>query len=1223
MSTAAPTPLDAFHCALEGINLIEASAGTGKTWNICVLVLRLLLERGLPVQGVLVVTFTNAATAELRSRVRARLVETLTYLREGGSGAAPFVRDLVNAVERNAGKSREEMRSLAAAALAAFDEAAIFTIHGFCQRALAQTPFAARLPFAMELVEDDAELRAAAVADFWRRHVAGASLPPLLAAWLERRGDMPQAWAELLARLQAKPLAGVLWPDGLDAVEQPDADALDAAFRDAHAEWLARGAQAVNLVLASADRLNRGSYKPDTVQAAARAWDAWFASGDALCAGHDPDDKAKLLRAGFLAQRTTGKRTPPAHSFFAAAEALLILREQAEDALVRLRLRLLRDMAAEAGAQLRRAKRERRVASFDDILYNAWEALHGEGGVALAAALRQRYPVALIDEFQDTDPLQFAVFDATFGGHDGSNSPLFLVGDPKQAIYSFRNADLHTYLAARQRAQRRYTLADNQRSVEGLIAGCNSIFGANPRAFVLDGLDFHPARFGAKPRRTLVDGSGHCAAPLRIWRLPTTDCGGHLLRAEAIMRSVQATAAEIARLLREGAAGNIILDGRGLRAADIAVLVRSHAHAAWVKQALGALGIDSVELARDSIYATSDAEELERVLAAILEPGRTPRLLAACATELMGLDAAQVLALWQGEQALLDAVTRFAGYRELWLERGFGFMLRRWLDAEGIARRLLSRADGERRLTNLLHLAELLARAANEYPAPDALLRWFATRRGEAVAGEDTQLRLESDRRLVQIVTVHKSKGLEYDIVFCPLLWLDAAGSRSEGEGLDYHDDAGEAVIDLRPGAAEDKDIKNRRRREADAESVRLTYVALTRAAQRCYLVAGCYLSPGSGAPSATRSTHSLLNWLVAGRGTSHDEWRDGRREPQAIESAWQALAVAAAPHALLGDLPDAPGEPVPDDAPAPESLVALPPPARIPDAWRIGSYSSLCQGAAHEAAATDHDARIDAVPPRAAPDSLPADDILRFPRGPSAGDCLHALFERVNFGDAATWEAAADRALGEHPQPVAGTESGGLHRRMLLNMLADVLRTPLADGIVLADVGPRQRLTELGFHLPAAGLDAATLNAWLKVRGHAMPRLAFNALEGYLKGYIDLVFASGGRFYLLDWKSNHLGYGPAAYAAGNLEAAMGHHGYHLQYLIYAVALHRYLGRRLPDYDYQRHFGGVLYLFVRGVRPGWVDDSGHAAGVWFRRPPQGTIAAFDALLADAPEPSLP
>ncbi len=305
-------------------------------------------------------------------------------------------------------------------------------------------------------------------------------------------------------------------------------------------------------------------------------------------------------------------------------------------------------------------------------------------------------------------------------------------------------------------------------------------------------------------------------------------------------------------------------------------------------------------------------------------------------------------------------------------------------------------------------------------------------------------------------------------------------------------------------------------------------------------------------------------------------------------------------------------------DVPSPEALSALPPPSRLPEAWRIGSFSSLQHGAEHEAAAADHDARAQGRAEAGPAPELPAQDILRFARGPSAGDCLHAVFERADFTDPASWDGAIERALAVYPQRLRGINgdaAAALQRAMLRGMLADVLATPVHDGVVLRDVPGNRRLTELGFNLSAGEITAARLNGWLKDHGYPMPRLTFAPLDGYLKGYIDLVFEDAGRYYILDWKSNHLGYAREDYAEDRLALAMQQHGYHLQYLLYAVALHRYLGRRLADYDYERDFGGALYLFVRGVRPGWTDGAGRALGTWFHRPAAAAIAALDALLA--------
>ncbi len=1210
-----PRALDVFGCGLDGVNLIEASAGTGKTWNICGLYLRLLLERGLEAQQILVVTFTNAATAELRERIRARIAEALDVLRGRASTGDPFVLRLIEAVEAKGACTRGEMEKRLEAALGTFDEAAIYTIHAFCQRALADTPLAAGLPYGLELIEDDAELRHEAVADFWRREVAGTQGDGDLAAWLGEARDSPETWAKLLKRVQAKPLSRVIWPDGLDAPAQDLRPALDAAFTAAKGIWKKERANAVQAVLDGLGSLNANSYKAEGVEAGAQAWDAWFATGHPMQPDFDTGSKAKLFSSAHLESKTKKKGVTPNHPFFCAAADALEARARLEEQLARQRLRLLRDMAKQAGGELRKKKRERRVVAFDDILYNAWDALCNGARPWLAGALRKRYPAALIDEFQDTDPLQCAIFLAIYDspGETGARGPLFLVGDPKQAIYSFRNADLHTYLQAKARAKDHHTLAANQRSADGLIDACNALFGANPGGFILPGVAYQAVTPGEKPRPAFADRSEGRKpdAPLRLWRLPQAG-GDYVPRERAQELAVQATAGEISRLLNEGAAGRIAIGGDKLSAKDIAVLVRSHRQGSWVKQALALLGIGSVELSQQSVFASCDAEDLEQVLAAILEPAREARLLAALATELMGAAAGEIEAIARDDAALAAWTTRFDELRKVWLARGFGFMLRRWMDEAGVSKRLLARADGERRLTNLLHLGELLHRASIAHPAPDALARWLATQRTEAAAGEEAQVRLESDRNLVQIVTIHKAKGLEYGIVFCPFLWDGYRSSRGEPDAMEYHDEDGNGVIDFRPEAKKDDAVKRRRNEESAAEDVRLAYVALTRAVHRCYLVAGCYLyASGKGDPTPKQSTKSLLNWLAAGGGLSYADWQEAKPKTDAIEEAWQRIADAAKPHILLTDLPLERGTPLAIPDASPESLTALPAPKRIDPGWRIGSFTALAHGAEHESAASDHDARA-AIPAAAAarPD-LPAHDFLRFPRGALAGDCVHAAFEHADFTDPATWDDAIRRALAQHPQRGGGPAP---HRQMLRAMMDDVLAAELAEGIVLGKVPKDRRLNELGFNLPAAGLEPARLNAWLRANKYPMPRLTFDALQGYLKGYIDCVFEHGGRYYVLDWKSNHLGYAREDYSAERVAGAMQEHGYHLQYLLYSVALHRYLGRRLPDYDYGKQFGGAIYLFVRGVRPGWRDAEGNPLGTWFHRPPAGALAQLDVLL---------
>ena len=1241
-------PLDVFSCELGGIRQIEASAGTGKTWNICGLYLRLLLERGLEVQRILVVTFTNAATAELRERIRLRIVDTLAFLQPGRIAQAAsgddFVPRLVAAVRERQGLSDAAMVACLELALATFDEAAIFTIHGFCQRALADTPFTAQMPLSLELVRDDHAWVAEAANDFWRRAVAADDVDAGLAAHLVASKDSPAGFATLLKRHLSKPLAKSIWPDGLDDVQGLDNAALDAAHAHASALWTEHAEAIEDLLMRSLGELNAVSYKEDSVRVALAGWRELLRAPDGAAALGLAPPKLDLLGSARLAKATKKKSTTPEHAFFDAAQHVIALREKAQGALALHRLRLLRSLLTEGAAAQREAKRRGRVIAFDDMLFNLHERLTDGSSPWLAAALKARFPAALIDEFQDTDPLQFAIFRTVYTAPGEDDAPLFFVGDPKQAIYSFRNADLHTYLEAGRHAVARYSLSENQRSVGPLIHALNRLFMANERAFMQAGLGYQEIRVGAKPRKPLVDTSAP-AAPLQVWMLPDGDDGEPLLRRDAKAAAVGATAAEIARLLAAAQRGEVSIDARPLAAGDIAVLVRSNADGSVMRQALAALGVGSVELSQDSVFRSTDAEELDRVLGAVLEPARERKLKAALSTEAMGWDAAAIAALAGDEPGLLATVQRFAAWRDTWVQRGVGVMLRQWLADMNVAGRLLARPDGERRLTNLLHLIECLHEAGAAHASPDTLLRWYQLQCQAPTIDDATQLRLESDRNLVEIVTIHKSKGLEYPLVFCPFLWTAASGGPRGGlDGVAYHDDDGQAVIDyglafLDPQRQDD--IKQRLRLAESAESLRLIYVALTRAVHRCWLVAGCYRVPGRN-PHATGSTRSLLNWLVAGNGLTPEAWFEHKQGVPPIKAAWHALAAGSDGAIAVAPLPADAGRPLRAPRPSPDTLAALPAPRTLSPGWWIGSFSALAHGATHERSGVDHDLR--AADPLDAPVDAPAepiadDDALNFPRGPAAGECIHQAFERIAFTEPATWpEPIAQavrtlRALGTDERrrkadaATTPAEVDALRERMLARLVADVLETPLPLGtdspLRLATLPDARKLVELEFHLPSHALQSGALDALLTGAGYAMPRLAFPTLRGFLKGFVDLVFEHEGRYFVLDWKSNHLGDTPAAYGPGPMAAAMAGQGYHLQALLYLVALDRYLRHRLPGYQREAHLGGAVYLFVRGVRPGWRDAAGAPAGVFFHRPADATIAGLSALFDDTTSPTSP
>jgi exodeoxyribonuclease V beta subunit len=682
------------------------------------------------------------------------------------------------------------------------------------------------------------------------------------------------------------------------------------------------------------------------------------------------------------------------------------------------------------------------------------------------------------------------------------------------------------------------------------------------------------------------------------------------------------------------------------------VLVQTHKQGSLVKRVLAAWGVGSVELAQASVFGTLDAEQIERVLAAIDTPGDLRRLRAALATDWFGLDAA---ALWRLEQAAdaaegadsaqafepassaeeadaMSWVERFSRYRTLWHERGFAVMWRTLMRELRVGERLVAGADGERRLTDVNHLAELVQARAATQPGIAPTLRWLAAQRA-AGGGDDAQLRLESDRNLVQIVTVHKSKGLEYAVVFCPFL-NDGALREPPASGLpdarEYHDEAGVAVLHYGCDDEEAERAEREAAREQAAERARLVYVALTRAVYRCYLVAGTYLS----SRSTKESRRSVLNWLVGG-GQTFDAWLADPPEEGALAASWQALNGGPI---TLAPLPVPPRrDPLLNEYASGRRLTARTSRRTLHDAWRIASFSSLiAAGARHERggaeldeARPDHDelaeaaalARSDqaalaaaegaAMKTPAAP-AIPADDILLFPRGAAAGECLHRLLELADFTDPTSWPQAIERALLERPAPATQEEAQRLPE-MMAKFLADIVATELVPGMTLAALNPERRLNELPFLFAAPALDFAALRRLLAANGYPDTALEPGALSGFVKGFIDMIVEHDGRYWIVDWKSNHLGTTPEQYGAAALDAAMAEHAYHLQALLYTVALHRYLKARKANYDYDAHIGGYLYLFVRGVRPAWRDGAA-PAGVHARTPGRALVEALDALM---------
>ena len=1151
---------------LCGVLAIEASAGTGKTWNLCRLYRRLITEAGYAVSEILVVTYTEAATAELKERIWQHLGEAL------------------------AATTEDPARQRLEQAIAAFDEAAIFTIHGFCQRALSRLAFLAGRPLGIEEVIDAREMAGSVVAEFWRQKVL--TLIGDEARFVLERGPGPEQLLDALLAITGQPLAK---PKYLTPAPNFDPQAFAKQLSATAALWQAHHAVA----LASIDqalqerRLNGVKYKADTVARAAAAWQAIFA-------GRLPSDKeietaAKLGTAALCAGANKGQ-LPPKHPLFEALEEFLPWLTARQRFLHTLPGRLFQKLAEEGPALLAQEKARARALSFDDMLWRLYEGVAGpDARPELIAAVRGVFRCALIDEFQDTDPLQLAIFKALYASAEARRGPLFLIGDPKQAIYSFRGADLHSYFAGRALADRCYALNDNQRSSDAMIGALNRLFSGHTQAFRIAELQFTPAGKGQKPIPPLIDDSGLARPALAVWSLDEISAEGTLDKAGVKQRLAQLTASEIARLLVAARAGQLRYGERPVQPRDIAVLVRTHAQGALIAEALAGLGITAVRHDERDVFQSFEAGEMLTVLTACAEPRRLTLLRAALCTVLLGANSQELARLNEDQPAFDRFIECFTRYHQIWCEQGFGPMWRRLSSEQGMIERLLKLPGGERRATNLLHLAELAAEASCQLEGPQALLQWL-TSQGRGGSGEARQLRLESDDNLVQIVTKHRSKGLEYPIVFCPFLWDDGKAGSWSGLFQRYHDDQGQLILDFAP----DDQANSRAQEEQRAERLRLIYVALTRAVHRCYIAAGVRRMLSRGKLTDCE-VDSMLNWLVAG---SDGDWAQAER----VRNSWQNLMAAGDGQIGYLDraesLTDIPFTPPPAIQCAARSApTALPLPS-----WVLASFSSLTRGLSFESVNDTPGADYDhhPAPNTAMPVETIADDILHFARGPAAGDCIHQLFESIDFTDVETWPAAAQRALHTHLPDSAAAQGS----RALLAMLHNVTQRALLPGLRLGALPASRRLIEMEFYLPLRRLDGADF--WRLLERHGFPgrRVAFPVLQGFLRGRIDLIFEHDGLWYVLDWKSNHLGDRPADYALPALQAAMCEHAYDLQALIYLVALHRYLRLRMGRaYDPERQLGGALYLFVRGVRPTWPE-----AGVWHWRPPVALLDELSSLL---------
>jgi exodeoxyribonuclease V beta subunit len=1182
-------PLESFDISFSGINLVEASAGTGKTYNITSLYIRALIELDISVNKILVVTYTEAATKELKDRLLKRIRESIKVLKSNrvADDSDQFLKKLLKNVDRQS----KAVNSLEKA-LHTFDDAAIHTIHGFCYQALQEQAFESRALYDAEMIGDDSELVLEAVDDYWRNTVSKATEDPLKRPLLKYLTDnyyRPEKLAQELGSYLGQPFLEI-HPAETPSEERIEEEiaTLTELFGEMKFCW--DGEIQTILSLLKADEINGNKYPKNYLGTWVEKMDNFLDSEVAPVELIDKFDK--FTQSTINDSLNKGATVGPEHSFFGLADEYQQITESLRNYEVIFKKQLLLHLRKE----LKEKKEELQVLSYDDLLLRLREALMDERrGRHLADKLREKYPLALVDEFQDTDPSQYDIFRRIYKP-DPANSALYMIGDPKQSIYSFRGADVFSYLKAKRDAPKENTfnLERNFRSTPRLIKAINRLFGKHPNPFIFEQIPYEAVKPGKKKRKydKLKEGR-NIKKPIQFRRLSRKE-QGQLKKSTAEERAAQDTADEIYRLIQEGKKEKAKIGEKPVEAKDIAVLVRRHAQAALISDTLQQRGIKSVQYSQQSVFESDEARQLETFLKAVAEPANETLLKTALSQPLTGFTANDLLDIEEDQERWISILDRFARWHKTWFQQGFSAMFRSVLKEAAVPEQLIKYSNGERRLTNVLHLGELLqAESQHQRDGARGLLKWLARKRKEdGIQQDEEQLRLESDRELVKIVTMHKSKGLEYPIVFCPFLW-HGPEYKDNGQPLVYHDpeDYDKTYLDLNGKTDPSRDQKRwLMAREELSESLRLAYVAITRAKQCCYLT---WVYAG-------KSEFSPLAYLFFDPETvfkSLKQTISEKYQPIGSQQIDEGISKLCESHPRLfsvsSDLDSA--DPQLGFEMEPKPLLtsrAFTRSTPLKPSYKVSSFSSLSSWMEEDPDMPDYDQFLDEPHPGMEDATNGEMTMFSFPKGPQPGTCIHKIFEDVDF-----------RSLGDAEEVVAeklGTYGiGPKWNDIVCQMLNTVVNAPLlpsGDGLKLAVLQKSDLIPEMEFYYRSTHIESRKLLSIIRENSRQVPGAIGKAAAGFLKGFIDLIFRFRGKYYILDYKTNYLGDSQSDYQREGLEQEILEASYDLQYHIYTIALHRFLEKNLPGYSYDKHFGGSFYLFLRGM-----NEQGRE-GIFFDRP---------------------
>jgi len=1208
----------------RGINLIEASAGTGKTYTIAMLVLRFIVEKEISIEQQLVVTFTKAATEELKLRVRTRLLDALNVVLNPEGDHDPNLVRWVAQLEI----PRETIILRLRTALVDIDRAAIFTIHGLCQRLLSEFPLDGRQQFEQELMADTTTIMQNIMDDFWRREFY--SRPKIEIAPLRWRYPTPE--------LLYESVRGIDWRQKIyPEVTEPEAlqSALDALTKVAitlQNRWKSDSAPLYSQI---SERLAEGQFMKSYSDLFEESWPqlAQFCNGSTL-------EIPKLSLLQMFSIETLGGdkglkkkfRDQAPSLVFEPLDRYIIALERVQ---LQLRLRVLEWISNEYETRMERAS----LLSFDSLIVRMGELLghspensscitsppasmqsstyphpkhtehNDDSGERLKRVIQDKYRVALIDEFQDTDQTQWSIFSRLFGEQ---NHYFYLIGDPKQAIYKFRGADIFSYFAAQREANFSYTLENNWRSTPPLVESVNSLFSGRNSPFLFDELKYHPVVAAKDLDDGYIATNNIASPPMVLWQLPESEQkNGFWSIAKAESAIAQEVVSEILKLIQVQGAGGAGRHKSGAESSDsriienskertitpseIAILVRTHQQAENFQTLLANVGIPSVHRGSANIFSSDEAKELLQLLRAVASPGEIEQLKSLLTISWSGLDGPALYEILESEQQLSLWFDHLHRFHIIWNKSGVMAMVGAFVN-ELLIQNIAKRINAERVLTNINHLSELLQRQVDEQSLTiHKTVAWLQSEIYDRSAGSEEsiieqQLRLESDDEALQIITMHSSKGLEFPVVFVPYLWQRSSSLEREENKISCHE-SGRLVTDI--GSADFETRRARAIEEQLAEELRLLYVAVTRAKYRCYLT-------WADVRTTNSPNQSALSYLLFSSGDS--DWLESVTE-LTFEQQQQRLSTLVKKFSDQFDYRELTMNPTLDERyyrpENPAELKARNFTRHFDRSWQMSSYSSLVRLSESRALHQLPEVPVD----KAQEVTVSTTVASELPKGAHFGNVLHELLELQSFSDIAQGQVNGE--LRERLSQRYGLELDDPQH--LDRLLQRVVTTPLAsddDSFTLASLAPSKVLKEMPFYLSMARINTAQINRLLE-QDAAVNQLHEIDLAGYMTGFIDLIFEHKGRFYLLDYKSNFL----ESYTTPELTRAMYQHNYGLQYWIYSVVVHRYLKRRVNHYNYAEHFGGVLYLFVRGMEPQQPES-----GIYSTKPDEATLMALDIAL---------